>query len=555
MTMGDFFVSKSKDVDLFFHEVALMKQLILEHTHPLELLRELISNSGAKEVEARTIHITYHIDPEYGHTFKIKDDGIGMNFTNNALMPGRLDRFLGLGLSAISGLKSDEFSWKGLGSKLAYQSRRLEIETYNGTAAYNVMVNEPWRTIEEGKKPKPNVSEIQPSPGQHTGTTVKVFGYPPHSQKAPFTIEEVSDYLRHRTFVGFTGVRHNPPKIFLTVQTRTEEIPFGFPEIINLPEEAPEGTVFVKPVTININVPGTNQNVTIFLKGLYTWDEEKYGLASVHQNTGLILSVMGIPYFTLNMRDLGSGQLAVANPGENKCCLIVECDSIQTEMNISRSALVDSPLTDHFRKLVSEAILKVENTATHRSFRQVPKLRKDRKSAQDLGNRKKELEKPNQSWVYWQRNESEIPKCLMREPTNETETLAILWKLEALDALPFRNFETLAYSGKGADLVVHFQEDDNSNPERYATMEVEFRFFNFKAHEHLIPQFPTVICWDINPKPKLKPTKLPKGYKYIVQLADTTLRIFALKEMPGIFVKTSEEMKREEISRAWSSNL
>jgi hypothetical protein len=224
-------------------------------------------------------------------------------------------------------------------------------------------------------------------------------------------------------------------------------------------------------------------------------------------------------------------------------------------MNISRSALVDSQLTDYFRKLVAEAIQKVEDTPIHRAFRLVPKQRKDRKSAQELGHRKQELEKSNQSWVYWQRNESEAPIRLMREPTNETETLAILWKLEALNALPFTHFETLAYSGKGADLVVHFQEDDNSNQERYATMEAEFRFFNYKAHEHFIPQFPTVICWDINPNPKLKPIKLPKGYKYIVSLFDTTLRIYALKEIPGIFVKTSDEMKREETSKAWRSNL
>jgi hypothetical protein len=64
MTIGDFFVTKGKDVDLFFQEVALMKQLILEHTHPLELLRELISNAGAQQIGAKNIHIT-EISREY----------------------------------------------------------------------------------------------------------------------------------------------------------------------------------------------------------------------------------------------------------------------------------------------------------------------------------------------------------------------------------------------------------------------------------------------------------------------------------------------------------
>ena len=78
-----------------------------------------------------------------------------MDFTNSLEMQGRLDRFLGLGLFAVSGLEADESAWKGLGSKLAYHSRRLEIETYNGNKDYRAIVNEPWETIEANRKPKP----------------------------------------------------------------------------------------------------------------------------------------------------------------------------------------------------------------------------------------------------------------------------------------------------------------------------------------------------------------------------------------------------------------
>lgn len=554
MTIGDFFVAKTKEVDPFVHEVALMKQLILERTHPLELLRELISNSGAKEVGAKNVHITYYVHPQYGHVFEVRDDGCGMDFTNNPQFPGRLDRFLGLGLSAIAGLEADEFAWKGLGSKLAYQSRRIEIETYNGKEAHSVIVNEPWKTIEDGKKPRPNVSQISPTPGQSTGTTVRVFGHPPHGQES-FTFEQIRDYLLHRTFVGFTREREYPPRITLTVHSRTEEVPFGFPEFRNLPKEAPEGTVIVEPIVITRNLPGTNRNVLVLLKGFYTWDEYKYGLADVHMNTGLILSVKGIPYFTLDMRELGSGELAVARPGVGKCCLVVESDAIQTEMNISRSGLVDSPLTAHFKKLASEALQGVERAESHRVFRMVPKRRKDRKSATDLHERKEALENSTQAWVYWQPNEQSEPVRLLREPENETDTLAVLWKLEALGALPFATFETLAYFWKGADLVVHFQEDESSNVERYATVEVEHRFYNFKAHGHLIPQFPTVICWDVNPKPKLSVKKTAKPYKHIVQLEETTLRIYALSQMPGVFAATDEELKRKRASKEWASNL
>jgi hypothetical protein len=118
----------AKDVEILENEIGIFKNLIKERKHPLDLVRELLSNAGAREVGASSIEISYTKDRE-GHIFEIKDDGCGMNFTSRKSMPGRLDRFLGLGLSAIAGLKSDEFSWKGLGSKLAYQSRRVEIET------------------------------------------------------------------------------------------------------------------------------------------------------------------------------------------------------------------------------------------------------------------------------------------------------------------------------------------------------------------------------------------------------------------------------------------
>lgn len=555
MTIGDFMVTKGQEVDPFFQEVALMKQLILERTHPLELLRELISNAGAKEVGASTIHVTYYVHPTYGHAFEVDDDGCGMNFTNNPQLPGRLDRFLGLGLSAIVGLQSDEFAWKGLGSKLAYNSRRLEIETCNGQAAYSVVVNEPWGTIDRGKKPRPIVSEISLT-GQKRGTNVKVFGHPPHRQEQPFTFEEIRDYLTHRTFVGFTRDRSQPPTIKLTAQSRTEEIPFGFPEFRNLPSEVPAGTVILNPpITISKNLPGTTQTVQVTLKGFYTWDEQKYGLDNVHHNTGLILAVRGIPYFTLDLRALGSGELAVARPGVGKCCLVVECDAVQSEMNISRSGLVDSALTLHFKKLVSEAIQKVEGTEQHKAFRMVPQRRKERRGAQELSERKQDLGKPTQAWVYWCPTSETPLQRLFREPENETDTLAILWKLEALRALPFARFETLAYSGQGADLVIHFQEDESSNPELYATVEIENRFFNFQAHQHLIPQFPTVICWEINPKPKMSVRSTNKPYKFVVHLEETTLRIYTLKYMPGVVVATEEDMQRKRTTQAWHTNL
>jgi len=144
-----------------------MRQLIREQSMALDLLRELISNAAAREVQAENIWVRCYPHPEDVYVFEVQDDGIGMDYVESvpACHYARLYRFLSLGLSAVAGVKSDEFSWKGLGSKLAFRSRRLVVETYTGEGPIRrVEVNAPWETIIAGRKPKPKVYESEPPP-------------------------------------------------------------------------------------------------------------------------------------------------------------------------------------------------------------------------------------------------------------------------------------------------------------------------------------------------------------------------------------------------------
>lgn len=227
-TIGEILKSKSKEVDPLVSEVSILKQLIKERVHSLDLVRELLSNAGAAEVGASRISISYTKDRE-GHIFEIDDDGCGMEYTGNRKLPGRLDKFLGLGLSGIIGIKADEFSWKGLGSKLAFQSRRVEIDTCRGGEFpyYSVRINEPWETINNNSVPKPRIAEY---PSEGKSTKIRVVGHPPHGQEEPFTFSAIKTFLQHRTFAGYTRVRDLHPEISLSVLGQTATIPFGFPE-------------------------------------------------------------------------------------------------------------------------------------------------------------------------------------------------------------------------------------------------------------------------------------------------------------------------------------
>jgi hypothetical protein len=304
---------------------------------------------------------------------------------------------------------------------------------------------------------------------------------------------------------------------------QTEIIDFGFPELRFKESEA--ATVFVNEQNIGTK-SGTNESVV------------------VHMKTGLMLSVKGIPYFDLDMGECGSRNLRTARPGVDKCCFIVECDQIQEEMNISRSGLVDSERTDLFKKAVSEIFEKIESSQEYLKFRRVPEERKTIAGAGALESKKQNLESENQKWVTYQPSASEKPVILLREPENENDVLCILWKLEALGALPFKKFQTLGHAGSGPDLIVHFQEDAQSNPERYTSIEIETRFYNYKAHGHKPSQYPRVICWDIGSTPKISISKTDKKYKHAAVRESFQVHIYSIRLMDGIKVVSKKELSK-----------
>jgi hypothetical protein len=123
------------------------------------------------------------------------------------------------------------------------------------------------------------------------------------------------------------------------------------------------------------------------------------------------------------------------------------------------------------------------------------------------------------------------------------DTLAILWKLEALGGLPFKQFQTLGHAGYGPDLIVHFQEDNQSNPERYASIEVESRFYNYKAHGHTASLYPRVVCWEIGSSPKMRMRQTDKNYKVIAETKDLQVHVFCLRKIEGIQVVTKSQLE------------
>jgi hypothetical protein len=534
--------ARSKEVDLYFQEISLMRQIIRERVNPLDLLRELISNAAAREVQASNIWIRCYPHPEDIYVFEVEDDGIGMDYSDSPQAGhfARLNRFLSLGISSIIGEKSDEFAWKGLGSKMAFHSSRLEVITYTGEAPVRkVEVNAPWETITAGRRPRPRIYEMEPSTSQRRGTKIVVHGHPP-DVKREYTFSQVRDYLLHRTFVGFTRARENPPIIHLAVGNNKETLEVGFPVLKRMSGDSGSSTRFVEIQEV-ATVPGTNSSLRISLKGLYSVEASRFGLAEESGNTGLILSVLGIPYFDLGLETYAGGRRGLGlNPSAKNCCLIVECDQIREEMNIGRSAINDSAVKETFDRAVSSLLRRVAESDEYKSFVTYTKREKEIRGAETLDVRKRKLERPEQRWVYLVGSTGER-KRLHREPENEHDTLAILWKMEALGALPFHQFESLEHGSSGADIIAHFRENRESNPERFVTIEAESIFTNYKVHGHNPSQMPIVVCWDIGKSRQVKLKDTNVSWKFIAEVGDVGVRVFAVARMPGIQVRRENQ--------------
>ncbi len=124
-------------------------------------------------------------------------------------------------------------------------------------------------------------------------------------------------------------------------------------------------------------------------------------------------------------------------------------------------------------------------------------------------------------------------KLLQKVPDkSEIDTLAIFWKLEALDLLPFAKFVTWEHTNKdGIDVIASFQIDDESASENFVPVEFEYSFENFMSHGHNPKQTKCTICWMIQ-----NPSILRKinEYLYFYDAEGVSIPVYQIEQFPGL---------------------
>lgn len=158
-----------------------------DFSNPLDLVREAISN--AYDADASEIHIKFDVIPEYGESIlkiTIEDNGTGMDMNG-------LQSFFDLGNSLRRG-KPNFIGEKGHGTKVYFNSKKIEVITVNGGKKYHAIMDEPFRKLHNREIPCVYVTSEDSGITEKDGTKVIILGYN-NNRRDKFTHEILKDHI------------------------------------------------------------------------------------------------------------------------------------------------------------------------------------------------------------------------------------------------------------------------------------------------------------------------------------------------------------------------
>jgi len=174
-------------------EASEFLEISRDFTRPQEILREAVSN--AYDAKASVIQIDVYTDRSAGEeqlVVRIEDNGQGMKEAD-------LRAFFDLGRSTRNVLDGrgfrlgDFIGSKGHGTKIYYNSSRIEVETWREGVLLRAHVEDPKKHL--NRKDLPEVKPQRSIPGpEGSGTIVTVTGYN-NNQPRGFGHRELKDYI------------------------------------------------------------------------------------------------------------------------------------------------------------------------------------------------------------------------------------------------------------------------------------------------------------------------------------------------------------------------
>jgi hypothetical protein len=392
---------------------------------------------------------------------------------------------------------------------------------------------------EPPQEPIYELTQRTPNPADRQGTTINIYGY--DGGKYNYGFEELKNYLYLNTAVGLTKKMENLPGIKLKVNHQEEYLPIGFKFVTEQPGSW--RTVIISPHIVKTEKVKTEEgkeiDVEVTLKGGFTLDTGLFGLSPKRYNTGLRLSIKGIPYFQLHLYDYKGNKF---NQYKDLCSFIVECDALEPKLNMDRSNISnqfgDDLIVKTFRKLTAKCFDDFAESNGYKDFEQKRRNEDEKSKATALRDRQSALSHKDQEYVCIMNGED--IKVIHKVPDCEHDTLALFWKLESNQILPFAKFVTLEHTAQaGIDVIATYQIDEQSTMNQFVSIEFEFAFSNFIKHGHNPKQTSMIICWEVD-----KPKELQKinEYFYRYNIDGLSIPVYEIKNFSNILIKKFNEI-------------
>lgn len=482
-------------------------EIALDFSNPLDLVREAISN--AFDAEADNIVLEFSVIQEYGEKvlkIEIEDNGTGMDEKG-------LASFFDLGNSLRRG-DENSIGEKGHGTKVFFNSRKIEVITVKDEKKYHAVMNEPSRELFERRIPKVKVT-IDDDETVPSGTSICIWGYN-NNRRDKFTHDQLKDYILWFTKFGsiereFGIEKNSNVKLkFKGIDRRDfEELEYGhvFPKeskkVSDLFDkyivEAPKWYCkkFIKTGSLK-NMPEIEYHAIFVIEGT----KVKYGYNPMIRRSGYnapagaytIQERYGL-WLCKDFMPIQRKNEWITTKGSEytKFHAFINCQDLRLTANRGSIENTPSEVLQDLMDVVKEMYINITQSADWMDIEwlesEVTVYNTAEKERKDFEWR---IDKVNRAKV------ADFNGIHLIEPQRESGVFTIFMQLSSYDSglFPFTIIDYDTHSG--IDVIVKAKDDIPIKSSKLYY--VEFKNYLTKDFNHSFENLHSIICWDINLK-------------------------------------------------------
>lgn len=479
----------------------------MDFSNPLDLVREAISN--AFDAEADNIVLEFSVIQEYGEKvlkIEIEDNGTGMDEKG-------LASFFDLGNSLRRG-DENSIGEKGHGTKVFFNSRKIEVITVKDEKKYHAVMNEPSRELFERRIPKVKVT-IDDDETVPSGTSICIWGYN-NNRRDKFTHDQLKDYILWFTKFGsiereFGIEKNSNVKLkFKGIDRRDfEELEYGhvFPKeskkVSDLFDkyivEAPKWYCkkFIKTGSLK-NMPEIEYHAIFVIEGT----KVKYGYNPMIRRSGYnapagaytIQERYGL-WLCKDFMPIQRKNEWITTKGSEytKFHAFINCQDLRLTANRGSIENTPSEVLQDLMDVVKEMYINITQSADWMDIEwlesEVTAYNTAEKERKDFEWR---IDKVNRAKV------ADFNGIHLIEPQRESGVFTIFMQLSSYDSglFPFTIIDYDTHSG--IDVIVKAKDDIPIKSSKLYY--VEFKNYLTKDFNHSFENLHSIICWDINLK-------------------------------------------------------